>query len=152
MATVFLRPDKESRAAAGYLWIFAGEIARIDGQVEDGGIVDVRALRGQWIGRGFLNRNSTLTVRLLTFNHEEIDEAFFRRRLQHALALRHRVLGPLPSFRVVYGEADALPSLIVDRFGDVVVVQTLALGMDVGNALLVDILAECLQPLDLYDR
>src|SRR5438552_3447532 len=110
MATVFLKPGREQRAYAGYLWIFAGEIARIDGQVEDGGIVDVRALRGQWIGRGFLNRNSTLTVRLLTFNHEEIDEAFFRRRLQHALALRHRVLGPLPSFRVVYGEADARPS------------------------------------------
>ena len=152
MATVFLKPGREQRAYAGYLWIFAGEIARIDGQVEDGGIVDVRALRGQWIGRGFLNRNSTLTVRLLTFNHEEIDEAFFRRRLQHALALRHRVLGPLPSFRVVYGEADALPSLIVDRYGDVVVVQTLALGMDVRKAMLVDLLAELLQPRAIYER
>src|SRR5207247_8882061 len=123
---------------------FAGGVARIDGQVEDGGIVDVRALRGQWIGRGFVNRNATLSVRLLTFNHEEIDEAFFRRRLQHALALRHRVLGPLPSFRVVYGEADALPSLIVDRYGDVVVVQTIALGMDLRIAMMVGILAELL--------
>src|SRR5437016_13536249 len=152
MATVFLKPGREQRAHAGYLWIFAGEIARIDGQVEDGGIVDVRALRGQWIGRGFLNRNSTLTVRLLTFNHEEIDEAFFRRRLQQALALRHRVLGPLPAVRVVYGEADALPSLIVDRYGDVVVVQTLALGMDVRKPMLVDLLAELLQPRAIYER
>src|SRR5256886_11492910 len=150
--TVFLKLGRDQRASAGYLWIFAGEIARIEGQVEDGGIVDVRATRGQWIGRGFLNRNSALTVRLLTFGHEEIDEAFFRRRLQQALAYRQRVLGPLPSFRVVYGEADAPPSLIVDRYGDVVVVQTLALGMDVRKAMLVDLLAELLQPRAIYER
>src|SRR5438552_19184201 len=109
MATVFLKPGREQRARAGYLWIFAGEIARIDGQVVDGGIVDVRALRGQWIGRGFLNRNSKLTVHLLTFILEEIDEAVFRRRLQHAIALRHRVLSHLPSCLYVYGQVLALP-------------------------------------------
>ncbi len=152
MATVFLKPGREQRARAGYLWIFAGEIARIDGQVDDGGIVDVRALRGEWIGRGFLNRNSALTVRLLTFGHEEIDETFFRRRLQQALAYRQRVLGALPAFRVVYGEADALPSLIVDRYGDLVVMQTLALGMDVRKPMLAGLLAELLQPRAMYER
>jgi len=152
MATVFLKPGRDQRANAGYLWIFAGEIARLEGQVEDGGIVDVRAIRGQWIGRGFLNRNSALTVRLLTFGHEEIDEAFFRRRLQQALAYRQRVLGTARAFRAVYGEADALPSLIVDRYGDVVVMQTLALGMEVRKLLLAGLLSELLQPVAIYER
>src|SRR2546422_9487183 len=113
MATVFLKPGRDQRASAGYLWIFAGEIARIEGQIEDGGIVDVRATRGQWIGRGVLNRNSALTVRLLAFGHEEIGEAFFRRRLQQALAYRQRVRGPAPGFRAVDGRAQPLSSLVV---------------------------------------
>ena len=152
MATVFLKPGKEQRAATGHLWVFAGEIARIDGHAEDGGIVDVRAFRGQWIGRGFLNRNSALTVRLLTFGHEEITEGFFRRRLGDALAYRQRVLGALPAFRVVYGEADFLPSLIVDRYGDAVVMQTLALGMDLRKPMLAGLLTELLQPAAIYER
>jgi len=152
MATVFLKPGKEQRAATGHLWVFAGEIARIDGQAEDGGIVDVRAFRGQWIGRGFFNRNSALTVRLLTFGHEEITEGFFRRRLGDALAYRQRVLGALPAFRVVYGEADFLPSLIVDRYGDVLVMQTLALGMDVRKPMLAGLLTEVLQSAAIYER
>ncbi len=152
MPTVFLRSGRDQRASIGHLWIFAGEIARIEGQIDDGGIIDVRTVHGQWLGRGFLNRNSALTVRLLTFGHEEIDEAFFRRRLQQALAYRQRVLGPLSAFRVVYGEADALPSLIVDRYGDVVVMQTLALGMDVRKPMLTELLAELLQPAGIYER
>lgn len=152
MATVFLKPGKDERVRAGYLWIFAGEIARIDGPIPDGGIVDVRAFRGQWVGRGFLNRASALTVRLLTQAHEEIDEAFFRRRVQRALAYRHRLLGSLPAFRVVYGEADGLPGLIVDRYGDVVVMQALALGMDARKSLLIELLVELLRPTAIYER
>src|SRR2546428_8361594 len=152
MSTVVINPGRDRRASAGYLWIFAGEIARLEGQVEDGGIVDVRAIRGQWIGRGFLNRNSALTVRLLTFGHEEIDEAFFRRRLQQALAYRQRVLGPARAFRAVHGEADALPSLIVDRYGDVVVMQTLALGREVRKPCLAGLPADLLQPVAIYER
>ncbi len=130
MATVVLKANRDQRVTAGYLWVFAGEIARIEGQVEDGGVVDVRTYRGGWVGRGFINRNSALTVRLLTFGHEAIDETFFRRRLQDALAYRQRVAGTRSAVRVVYGEADGLPALIVDRYAQRVVVQTLALAMD----------------------
>ncbi|MGH2398180.1 MAG: rRNA large subunit methyltransferase I, partial [bacterium] len=69
-ATVLLKPGKESRLALGHLWVYAGEIASLDGHVDDGGIIDVRSLRGQWLGRGFINRKSTLTVRLLTTRPE----------------------------------------------------------------------------------
>src|SRR3972149_7589563 len=92
MATVFLKPERETRLRSGHLWIFAGEIARSDGKVEDGDVVDVRAYRGRWVGRGFLNRRSSLTVRLLTHRPEEINEGFFRRRLAAAWSYRRGVL------------------------------------------------------------
>jgi 23S rRNA (cytosine1962-C5)-methyltransferase len=153
MATVFLKPQREARLRSGYLWIFAGEIARIDGKAADGDVVDVRAYRGRWVGRGFLNRRSSLTVRLLTHRPEEVDEGFFRRRLTDALAYRRRMLpGGLDAYRVISGEGDLLPGLIVDRYGDVLVIQTLSLGMDVRMDMIVDLLAELLGPAAVYER
>lgn len=152
MATVYLKPGKETRLLTGYLWVFAGEIARVDGEVEDGGIVDVRAHRGKWLGRGFINRNSNLTVRLLTSGHDEIDEAFFAQRLQDALAYRRRLVGEPSAYRVVSSEADLLPGLIVDRYGEVVVLQTLALGMDVRKAMLAEQMAQLMQAAAVYER
>lgn len=152
MATVILKPRKESRLALGHLWIYTGEIAKIDGQASDGAIVDVRSLRGQWLGRGFINPKSTLTVRLLTTRPEEIDRIFFLRRLQDAMAYRGRVVDGTSAYRVVYGEGDLLPGLIVDRYGDVLVLQTLALGMDVRKALLVDLLDELMRPTAIFER
>jgi 23S rRNA (cytosine1962-C5)-methyltransferase len=152
MATVILKPGRESRLARGHLWVYAGEIAKIDGRVDDGGIVDVRSLRGQWLGRGFINRRSTLTVRLLTTRPEEIDPKFFQNRLQDAIAYRRRIVNGASAYRVVYGEGDLLPGLIVDRYGDVVVLQTLALGMDVRKTALVDLIHELLHPTAIYER
>jgi 23S rRNA (cytosine1962-C5)-methyltransferase len=152
MATVVLKPTKDQRVASGYLWVFAGEIARIEGQVEDGGVVDIRSYRGGWIGRGLLNRTSALTVRLLTFGHETIDDAFFRRRVHEALAYRQRLLGSRSAMRIVYGEADGLPALIVDRYADIVVIQTLALGMDLRKPMLAELLTDLLHPAAIYER
>lgn len=153
MATVFLKPERESRLRSGHLWIFAGEIARIDGKVTDGDVVDVRAYRGRWVGRGFLNRRSSLTVRLLTHRPEEIDGGFFKRRLTDAWAYRRRMLlGTLDACRVVSGEGDLLPGLIVDRYGDVLVIQTLSLGMDVRKNLIVELLGDLLAPAAVYER
>lgn len=124
----------------------------MDGAVQDGGLVDVRADRGKWIGRGFFNRRSSLTVRLLTHRPEPVDEAFFRRRLEDAWAYRRRMLVGTDACRVVYGEGDLLPGLIVDRYGGVLVIQTLALGMDVRKEMLVGLLAELLRPEAVYER
>lgn len=152
MATVFLKPEREARPLAGYLWIFPGEIARIDGKVQDGDVVDVRAYRGRWVGRGFLNRRSTLTVRLLTHRPEEVDEAFFRRRLADAFAYRQRMVMATDACRIVYAEGDLLPGLIVDRYADVLVLQTLALGMDMRKEMLLGILTDLLRPAAVYER
>ncbi|MGH9892819.1 MAG: rRNA large subunit methyltransferase I, partial [bacterium] len=104
-----MKPGKESRLALGHLWVYAGEIASLDGHVDDGGIVDVRSLRGQWLGRGFINRKSTLTVRLLTTRPEDIGREFFQKRLAEALAYRKRIVNGTSAYRVVYGEGDQLP-------------------------------------------
>jgi len=152
VTTVFLKPGREARVASGHLWIYAGEIAHIDGAAADGAIVDVRTSRGRWLGRGFLNRRSALTVRLLTRRPAEVDEAFFRRRLQDAWRYRQRLLPPTDAYRVVYSEGDLLPGLIVDRYADVLVLQTLALGMDLRKEMLLRILADVLQPAGVYER
>jgi len=149
---VILRPGKDARLAGGHLWIYAGEIARIEGAVADGGIVDVRTAEGRWVGRGFLNRQSTLTVRLLTRHPEEIDDTFLRRRLEQAVTYRRRVVGDATAYRVVFGEGDALPGLIVDRYGAILVVQTLALGMDVRKTTLVDQLIALHRPTAIFER
>ncbi len=152
MATVILKPGKDARLASGHLWVYEGEVARLNGTVPDGGIVDIRAAHGRWLGQGFLNRQSTLAVRLLTTQREDIDDALFRRRLERAIAYRARVVADTTAYRVVYAEGDLLPGLIVDRYGEVLVVQTLALGMDLRKVVLVDQLTELLQPVAIFER
>ncbi len=152
MATVILKPGRESRVASGHLWIFSGEIARIDGAGEDGGTVDVRTFRGRWLGRGDLNRKAALSVRLLTHIPEEIDEAFFRRRLAEAWAYRQRLLPSVVACRMVNGEGDMLPGLIVDRYGDILVLQTLTLGMERRKEMLTRLLQEVVPAAGIYER
>jgi len=105
-----------------------------------------------WLGRGFINRKSTLTVRLLTTRPEEIGREFFQKRLADAIAYRTRIVNGTSAYRVVYGEGDQLPGLIVDRYGDIAVLQTLALGMDVRKPTLVDLINEMLHPSAVYER
>jgi 23S rRNA (cytosine1962-C5)-methyltransferase len=152
VATLTLKPGKEARLAGGHLWIYAGEIRTVDGRPEAGAIVDVRAADRSYIGRGYLNPRSTIAVRLLTRRREPVDEGFFRRRLEAALALRERVVSGTTACRVVYSEGDDLPGLIVDRYGDLLVMQTLTLGMARQEALIVRLLRELVQPAAIYGR
>jgi 23S rRNA (cytosine1962-C5)-methyltransferase len=152
MATVLLNPGRQERLAGGHLWVFAGEIASVEGSYEPGEIVDVRAADRAFIGRGYLNPRSTIAVRLLTFQREPINEPFFRRRLEEALALRASVASGTTAFRAVYSEGDGLPGLIVDRYGDLLVVQTLTLGMARQEGLVVRLLEELMRPAAIYAR
>ncbi len=151
-ATVLLKPGKESRIVSGYLWIFSGDIARLDGRVDDGEIVDVRTLRGKWLGRGFLNSGTGLAVRLLTTRPEAIDDAFWRRRLTAAIEYRRRFVRDTTAYRLVYSEGDMLPGLIVDDYAGVLVLQTLTLGMDRRKEMLSDLLMELAAPAAIYER
>lgn len=115
---------------SGGLWIFDNEIASILGNFENGDIVLVHDFDGYPLGRGFINRNSKIRIRMLTRKKDqEIDEAFLRQRVKDAWEYRKKVVDT-GNCRLIFGEADFLPGLVVDKFSDVLVVQSLALGID----------------------
>jgi 23S rRNA (cytosine1962-C5)-methyltransferase len=152
VATVILHPGREARLAGGHQWIYAGEIRSMDGTAQPGDVVDVRAADRTFLGRGYFNPRSTIAIRLLTRQREAIDDAFFRRRLEGALALRRRVVSGTTACRLVYSEGDGLPGLVVDRYGDLLVVQVLTLGMARQQERLVRMLQELAQPAAIYGR
>jgi 23S rRNA (cytosine1962-C5)-methyltransferase len=149
---VILRPGKDARLLAGHLWVYRTEIARLEGAPQDGDAVAVRAASGRLLGMGMLNTRSVIAVRLLAADEREIDERFFRDRLERALALRARLPARGTACRLVYSEGDYLPGLIVDRYGDVLVIQTLTIGMDRRKELLVRLLMEMVHPRGVYAR
>ena len=143
-AIVTLKKGEGRMLKSGGLWIFDNEIASILGSFEDGDIVAVHDFDGYGLGKGFINRNSKIRVRMMTRNrHQEIDEAFLKMRVQEAWDYRKKV-SDTGSCRVIYGEADFLPGLVVDKFSDVLVVQSLALGIDRLKDQIVELLKEVL--------
>lgn len=161
MTVVHIIEGRQKRIEKGHPWVYKTEIARIDGTVQEGETVDVVDFRQRFLGRGFINPRSMLTVRIMTHQREQaIDEALIRSRLQKAWSYRHRILfGKRPlaeltsrACRVVFGEADLLPGLIVDKFADHLVVQTLALGIDRWKETIIDELSTLLHPAGIYER
>lgn len=143
-AIVTLKKGEGRMLKSGGLWIFDNEIASILGSFEDGDIVAVHDFDGYGLGKGFINRNSKIRVRMMTRNrHQEIDEAFLKMRVQEAWDYRKKV-SDTGSCRVIFGEADFLPGLVIDKFSDVLVVQSLALGIDRLKDQIVELLKEVL--------
>lgn len=129
-AIVTVKKGAARSLKAGGMWLYDNEIESVLGSVEDGGLVTVHDFDGYFLGVGFINRKSRLAVRLLTREKgQEIDDAFFYRRVRDAWEYRKRTVDT-GSCRVIFGEADFLPGLVVDKFSDVLVVQSLALGID----------------------
>lgn len=136
-------------------WIFSGAIKSVEGHPSDGDIVDVYDVGHNWLARGYINRQSQITVRLLTWDEREVvDRHFWRRRLERASSAR-RHLADHPdttAYRVVNAESDYLPGLIVDRYGEWLVVQFLTLGMEQYRREIADLIAELLAPHGIYER
>ncbi len=129
---------------SGGPWIFDNEIGTVTGDFENGGLVIVRDFDGYPLGRGFYNRNSRIRVRMMTRNHEqEIDEEFLRARVRAAWEYRKKTVDT-GSCRLIFGEADFLPGLVADKFSDVLVVQSLALGIDRMKETIVRLIREVL--------
>ena len=134
-------------------WIYDNEIESIMGSFTDGDIVAVHDFDGYPLGKGFINRNSKLTVRMMTRNRDaEIDEAFIRTRVQNAWEYRKKVMDDISSCRVIFGEADFLPGIVIDKFADVLVVESLALGIDRFKVMIVDILKELMEADGIHIR
>lgn len=129
---------------SGGMWIFDNEISSVTGTFENGDIVLIHDFDGYPLGRGYINLHSKIRVRLLTRDiHQGIDEAFFRDRLQDAWEYRKKVVDT-SSCRIVFGEADFLPGIVIDKFSDVLSVQSLALGIDRYKEQIIRILKEIL--------
>lgn len=152
MNQVVLKAGKEKRIKAGHLWIYQGEIGIIGIGVKSGDVVEALDNRGRFLGLGYYNQASQIAVRLLTTNRETIDENFFRSRLQKALEYRSRVKPGASSYRLVFGEADLLPGLIVDKFEDYLVAQFLTMGMEVNREMIIRLLAELCDPKGIIER
>ena len=116
----------------GHPWIYEGEVIRQEGDCENGGLVDAVSEKGKYLGTGFLSEKSKIRVRLLSRNaNDRFDTAFWQRRLQYAWDYRKTVMGDQTSCcRIIFGEADGFPGLTVDRFSDLLVTQTLSIGME----------------------
>lgn len=143
-AIVTLKKGEGRTIKAGGMWIFDNEIASIMGSFTNGDIVEIHDFDGYPMGKGFINQNSRIRIRLMTKNiHQEIDRDFLYQRVREAWEYRKKVVDTT-SCRVIFGEADFLPGLVIDKFSDVLVVESLALGIDRYKEEIVNILKELL--------
>lgn len=122
----------ERSLKSGHVWVFGEEVKELIGNAQDGELVDVVNRKGRFLGTGFFNSNSKIRVRILSKNaNDKFDSAFFERRLRYCFEYRKTVMGEdFDCCRLVFGEADSFPGLTVDRFGDILVTQTLSLGIE----------------------
>ena len=135
----------------GHPWIYNNEIDRIAGTVAPGDIVEVYYFDGQLAGRGYINPGSQIMIRLLTRKRDPIDAAFFHQKISEAWAYRQQ-LGYTENCRLVFGEADGLPALIIDKFNDYFVLQTLSLGIEQWKTAIVDAINAIFKPKGIYER
>jgi 23S rRNA (cytosine1962-C5)-methyltransferase len=151
MTKVFLNRKIAPRIANGHPWIFGNEVNRVEGAVNAGDTVDVYYADEKFCGRGYINPKSQILVRLLTRKHEEINEQFFYNRILEAWNYRQK-LGYTENCRLIFGEADQMPALIIDKFNDYFVLQSLAYGIEVWKPAIVKALQQIFSPKGIYER
>jgi 23S rRNA (cytosine1962-C5)-methyltransferase len=151
MTKLYLKRKIAQRIANGHPWIFNNEVERIAGPVQAGDIVEVYFHDETFVGRGYINPQSQIIVRLLTRKKETIDADFFYKKIAEAWLYRQKI-GYTENCRLVFGEADGLPALVIDKFNDYFVLQTLALGIDIWKPAIVDALNRIFQPKGIYER
>ena len=144
-AIVKLKKGQGRTLKSGGMWVFDNEIDTIDGEFENGDIVSLHDYDGYFMGSGFINTNSKITVRIMSrIKGQEIDKDFLRKRVNAAWEYRKKIVDTA-CCRVIFGEADFLPGIVVDKFSDILVVQSLALGIDRMKIMILDLLKEALQ-------
>ena len=152
-AVVTLKKGGGRTLKQGGPWIYDNEVDTVLGTFEDGDMILVHDFDGYPLGRGFINRNSKLMVRMMTRDRDtQVDEAFLRMRVKNAWEYRKKVMDDISSCRVIFGEADFLPGLVIDKFADVLVVESLALGIDRFKVMIVDILKELMEADGIHIR
>jgi 23S rRNA (cytosine1962-C5)-methyltransferase len=140
------------RLQRGHLWIYRADVEKVPAALEAGDVVLLADGRGRFLAKAFWSSRSKIALRVVTRDEEPVDEAFFARRIAAALELRERTFGPEKFLRLVHGEADLLPGLVVDRYGDAAVLQTLVPATDRRKALFADLVANALSLRSVVER
>lgn len=149
---VYLKKNEEKRIAAGHPWVYANEVQRIEGEGKNGETAVVYDYKGNFIGKGFINHLSKILVRIFIRNKDEnADRELFVKRIKAAVEYREK-LGYSNCYRAVFGEADGLPALIVDKYSDVLSIQILSLGMEKVKDEIISALVEVFNPRGIYER
>ncbi len=153
-ARLILRPGRERSVVRGHPWLFSRAIAHVEGEPHAGEIVAVHAADGRFLAWGDYSPASQIRVRLISRHPSPPNDDFWRKRLHRAFEARHALPleGPTDALRLVNAESDGLPGLIVDRYGERIVLQILTAGMEARRALIVELLATLLRPLTIYER
>ena len=144
----YITKKGERAARGGHPWVYGEEVTRVEGRYANGDLVDVVTDKGKYLGTGFVNDNSKIRVRILSTNtNDKFDEAFWERRLQYALDYRKTVMpgDDYKCCRLIFGEADQFPGWTVDRYNDLLVIQTLSLGIEQRKHMLIPLLVKLLR-------
>jgi 23S rRNA (cytosine1962-C5)-methyltransferase len=153
MPRVYLKQGRDRPVRNGHPWIFSGAIEVIEGDAGAAGIADVFDSEKHWIARGLFSPRSQIRVRVLTLEKEEVDREFFSRRLSQALSIREKLLREVTNaYRIVNGEGDFLPGLIVDRYNEFLVCQFFTAGMDFVKPLIIDSLSSLLTVKGVFEK
>lgn len=151
MASAILNPGKEARVLNGHPWVFRSDIARVEGRHEPGDVVKVVSHKGKVLGMALYNPQSQIALRMMSLKEEAIDAAFIFEKVKRAVDYRKK-FADLKSCRLIFAESDGLPAMIVDGFGDVLVMQCLSLGMERFKADVVNALIELVHPAGIFER
>lgn len=149
--SVYLKKNEEKRIVAGHSWVYANEVSKIEGKDKNGSLASVYSYDGRYIGKGYINHASKILVRIFIRNEQLDDAEYYLNAIKAANDYRLK-LGYQSCYRVVFGEADRLPALIVDKYGDILVMQCLSLGIDQRKEMLTDCLVKIFNPKGIYER
>ena len=143
---IYLKKNEEKRIKKGHPWIFSNEVSHLDGNTENGGVVEVYDYRKKFLAVAYFNPHSLIALRVLSVNNEAIDKNFFEKRIKEAFFYREKVLGERDAFRVVFGEGDKIPGLIADKYGPFLILQFLTLGIEKFSEDIIEIFQNLLEP------
>ena len=148
---IYLKKNEEKRIINGHSWVYANEVVKIEGKDKNGSLADVYSFDGRFIGRGYINHASKILVRIFIRGNQTDDEQFYLDAIKKANDYRVK-LGYSNCYRMVFAESDNLPALIIDKYGDVLVMQCLSLGIDLRKTMICDCLIKLFNPKGIYER
>jgi 23S rRNA (cytosine1962-C5)-methyltransferase len=149
---IVLKKNEEHRIIEGHQWAFSNEIKSVRGDPESGDLVELLRYDEKFLGVGFFNPHSLISFRLLDREPQEISFEFFERRIRQALQLRQRLFANSETYRLVFGESDFLPGLVIDKYNEFLAIQTLSFGMDRRLTLICDVLESLFHPKAIVER